>query len=44
MVREPGLAGSGTPASLAKGREEIDVDVTVIHRLERKLGEPFSGD
>lgn len=34
MVREPGLAGSGTAASLGKGREEGHIDMMVIHRLE----------
>lgn len=44
MVREFGLVGSGISVFLVKGREEIDVDVIVIYRLERKLGELFFGD
>lgn len=45
MVREPRLAGIGTAASLGKGWEEADRDLTVIHRLSgRKLVELCSGD
>lgn len=33
MVRELRLVGSGTVTALGKGQTEVDVDMTLVHRL-----------